>query len=120
MSGDDALDPAVVEQLRALARAGNSELLVKLHAAFARDTPARLEALRAAVAAGDAEAITFNAHTLKGSAANLGALQVAETCDRIERLPALTEAGTVERLLTELEGRAALAQEALTRLAGEG
>ena len=68
----------------------------------------RLEALRAAVAAGDAEAVAFNAHTIKGSAANLGALQVVEICKQIESLPALTEAGTVERLLTELEQRAAL------------
>jgi HPt (histidine-containing phosphotransfer) domain-containing protein len=109
MSDDVVLDPVVVEQLLALTQAGNPSLLDKLQASFARDTPVRLKALRAGVA--------FNAHTLKGSAANLGAVQVVETCEEIEGLPALTEAGTTERLLDQLERRAAVAQSALTRLA---
>ena len=77
----------------------------------------RLEALRAAVAAGDTAAVVFNAHTIKGSAANLGAVHVVELCKQIEDLPPLTEAGTVERLLDDLDRRAAEAQAALTRLA---
>jgi HPt (histidine-containing phosphotransfer) domain-containing protein len=120
MSGDSVLDPAVVEQLRALSQAGSADLLGKLQAAFARDTPVRLGALRAAVAGGDAAAVAFNAHTLKGSAANLGAVQVVEICNQIESLPPLTQAGTVERLLAELEDRAAMAQAELTRLAETG
>ena len=79
-----ALDPAIVDQLQALARAGNSQLLDRLQASFTRDTPLRVQALRAAVAAGDAEAVAFNAHTLKGSAANLGATEMVETCVQIE------------------------------------
>ncbi len=117
MTGDDVLDPEVVGQLRALSLASNSDLLARLGTSFARDTPVRLEALRAAVAAGDVDAVAFNAHTIKGSAANLGAVRVAEICRQIENLPALTEAGSVERLLTELERETALAQAAFTRLA---
>ena len=99
MTGDGALDPAVVEQLQALSRASGNGLLDRLQASFARDTPARLAALRAAVASGDVAAVAFNAHTIKGSAANLGAVHVVEICKQIEDLPALTEAGTAERLL---------------------
>jgi len=117
VTGDDVLDPEVVEQLRALSLASNSDLLARLGASFARDTPVRLEALRAAAAGGDVDAVAFNAHTIKGSAANLGAVHVAEICRQIEDLPALTEAGSVERLLAELERETALAQAALTRLA---
>jgi len=117
VTGDDVLDPEVVEQLRALSLASNSDLLARLGASFARDTPVRLDALRAAVAGGDVEAVAFNAHTIKGSAANLGAVHVVEICRQIEDLPVLTEAGSVERLLAELEHQAALAQAALARLA---
>jgi HPt (histidine-containing phosphotransfer) domain-containing protein len=117
-TGDDrVLDREIVEQLLALTQAGNPSLLGRLQASFARDTPERLAALRAAVAAGDSDGVAFNAHTIKGSAANLGAVQVVETCEQIESLPALTEAGTVERLLDQLEQRAATAEGALARLA---
>ena len=117
---DSVLAPEIVEQLRALAQAGNAGLLDKLQASFARDTPERIQALRAAVAAGDADAIAFNIHTLKGSAANLGAVQVVEACRRIESLAAGADAGAVEPLLVELEQGAARAQAELTRLAQTG
>ncbi len=111
------LDPAIVEQLQALAQAGNAGLLDRLQASFARDTPVRLQALRDALAAGDADAVAFNIHTLKGSAANLGAVEVVELCGRIESLPAAAAAGIVEPLLGELEHSAARAQAELTLLA---
>ena len=114
------LDPAIVEQLQALAHAGNAGLLDRLQASFARDTPVRLQALRDAVAAGDADAVAFNLHTLKGSAANLGAVEVVELCGRIESVPAGAAAGIVEPLLTELEHGAARAQAELTLLAAAG
>ena len=119
---DSVLDPAIVEQLQALAQAGNTGLLGKLQASFARDTPERLLALRKALAEGDADAVAFNAHTLKGSAANLGAVQVVRLCQQIESLPATATAttGIVESLLAELEHGAARAQAALTRLAETG
>ena len=115
LTGDDVLDPEVVEQLRALSQAGNSDLLAKLEASFARDTPVRLHALRAAVAGGDAEAVAFNAHTIKGSAANLGAVQVVAICRQIERPAGTRRGGIVEPLLAELERETALAQAASSR-----
>jgi CheY-like chemotaxis protein len=117
---DSVLDPAIVEQLRALAQAGNADLLHKLQASFARDTPERLHALRAAVTAGDAEAVAFNVHTLKGSAANLGATEIVATCQRIERSPGAPGLRALEPLLTELELSAARAQAELSRMAEAG
>ena len=80
------LDPEVVDQLRSLAQAGNSELLDKLQDSFTRDTPIRLAALRAAVAPATPTRVAFNVHTLKGSAANLGRRQIVATCQLIESL----------------------------------
>lgn len=114
---EGVLDPEIVDQLQALAQAGNGELLQRLQASFARDTPERLLALRAAVASGDAQAVAFNVHTIKGSAANLGATQMVATCREIENAPA-TDSERLEPLLGELERRAVSAQSELARLAG--
>lgn len=113
------LDPAVVDQLRALAGAGSPELLHNLQESFARDTPARLLALREAVAAGDADGVAFNVHTLKGSAANLGATAVVATCEKLESAPDIG-AERLEPMLAELERDAAAAAAELVRLAESG
>ncbi len=113
------LDPAIVDQLRMLAQAGNPELLERLGSSFARATPERVRALRAAAAEGDAEAIAFNVHTIKGSAANLGAIEVVATCREIENAPRL-DGDALEPLIAELERRAATAQAELARLAESG
>lgn len=115
-----ALDPEVVDQLRALARAGNPDLLDRLQASFARDTPERLRALRSAFAAGDDEAVAFNVHALKGSAANLGAFGVVAALEQIEQMPDAIAAGALEPLLVTLEQKAAEAQTALSLVAAAG
>ncbi len=104
------LDPDVVDQLRELARAGNPGLLNKLQASFARDTSARLRALRTAVARADVAAVAFNLHSLKGSAANLGAIEIVATCEQIERSQEGSGARQLEPLILALEGHAADAQ----------
>jgi HPt (histidine-containing phosphotransfer) domain-containing protein len=115
-----ALDPEVVDQLRALARAGNPGLLDRLQAAFARDTPDRLRALRVAVAGGDGNAVLFAVHALKGSAANLGASDIVATCERIESCGADAGAEALEPLLAVLERNAAAAQAELVLMAAAG
>jgi CheY-like chemotaxis protein/HPt (histidine-containing phosphotransfer) domain-containing protein len=119
-SHDGVLDPAIVDQLRMLAESASPDLLRKLQASFARDTPARLLALRAAVEAGDAEAVAFNVHALKGSAANLGATHVVATCQEIESVGETLGPAALDPLLRSLERQAADAQAALTRLAETG
>ena len=114
------LDAKVVDQLRALARDGSPGLLDRLQAVYARDTPDRLRALRTAVAAGDDDAVAFSVHTLKGSAANLGATRVVEALRDIESSAPGTSAALLEPLLAALERHAADAQAELTLLARSG
>ena len=116
----DVLDPEVVDQLRALARAGNPGLLDRLQASFARDTPDRLRALRTAAAAGDGDGVAFHVHALKGSAANLGAIEIVATCEQIERFAAGTASRELEPLLVALERNAADAQAELALVADAG
>jgi HPt (histidine-containing phosphotransfer) domain-containing protein len=114
------LDPGIVDQLRALAQAGNPDLLDRLQVLGTQDTPGMLRALRSAVAAGDAEAIAFNVHALKGSAANLGAIEVVSVLEQIENVPAGPGAPPLEPLLAALEQHAGDAQAALTLMAEAG
>ena len=114
------LDAAIADQLRTLAQAGSPDLLERLHASFARDTPPRLSALRVAVASGDRAAMAFNVHTLKGSAANLGAVRIAEVCRELEAAAGDPDPELLEPLLRALEAHAADAQSALAQLAEGG
>jgi signal transduction histidine kinase/CheY-like chemotaxis protein/HPt (histidine-containing phosphotransfer) domain-containing protein len=51
---------------------------------FFNDTPPRLDAMRAATAAGDANALTKAAHALKGGASNIGAKAIQQHADGLE------------------------------------
>ena len=112
---DDVLDPAVVAELQALTLAGDPELLQRLGASFARDATRRLDALRSAVAAGDSEAMAFAVHTLRGSAATLGATEVVAACRELEDISAPVGEQQIEPLLAALERSARRAQAALAR-----
>jgi HPt (histidine-containing phosphotransfer) domain-containing protein len=114
------LDPETVDQLRALAREANPDLLHRLQASFARDTPPRLVAMRAAISSGDADALAFGLHTLSGSAANLGAIEIVATCRLIESASEAAGAPGLEQLLDQLERNAAEAGAELARVAADG
>jgi CheY-like chemotaxis protein len=64
-----AIDPAAVEQLRAL----NEDIVDELVEVFLAEAPQQLEALRAAAATGAYDVLRRTAHTLKGDAAAWGA-----------------------------------------------
>jgi CheY-like chemotaxis protein/HPt (histidine-containing phosphotransfer) domain-containing protein len=51
---------------------------------FLSDTPPRLAAMRAAIDAGDAGALTRAAHALKGGASNIGAKAIQQHADALE------------------------------------
>ena len=114
------LDPETVDQLRTLARDADSDLLHRLQASFARDTPPRLVALRAALVAGNADAVAFGLHTLSGNAANLGASEIVATCRQIENASETAGAPGLEQLLDQLERNAAEAEAELASLAAAG
>ncbi len=83
------LDPHILANLRRL-RDGSDEggtgVLGQLLKMFCEETPAQLEALRQAVAAGDATRLHRVAHSLRGAAANLGALELTRLCGALEQL----------------------------------
>jgi HPt (histidine-containing phosphotransfer) domain-containing protein len=79
-AGPPAFDERVVR-----ARLGdNARLFEKMVRLFLEDSPARLRAMRRAIAAGDGEALREPAHALQGAAANFAAAPVVEAAHRLE------------------------------------
>jgi CheY-like chemotaxis protein len=68
-----------------LARVGGSEaMLQEVIELFLEDCPKLMNNLREALAAGDADAVYYSAHTLKGSAGNFDAIAVVGLAQRLE------------------------------------
>lgn len=78
-----AVDPEAFDRLVEIT-GGDLEFVDELVDTYLGDAEAQLDALRAAVAAGDDAAIMRPAHTLKSSSLNVGALGLAEQCRSLE------------------------------------
>ena len=78
------LDPAVVESLRQLTPPGEPDVLKEVLQLFLDDVPGRIERLRAAWQAGSAVEVQRCAHSLKGSAGNIGASHLLAVCRQLD------------------------------------
>ena len=74
--------------------------IVELLTVFARDVSERLDAARAALAAGDEAALEGQAHAIKGAAGNVGASAVAAYALELERT--ISENGDVRAVFERL------------------
>ena len=79
-----ALDPAVIESLRQLTPPGEPDVLKEVLQLFLEDVPGRIERLRAAWQAGNAVEVQRSAHSLKGSAGNIGASHLLAVCRQLD------------------------------------
>lgn len=73
-----------VDALKRLERFGGLKLREELTTLFLQEAPARIASARAALAAGDIEAVRAMAHMLKSSAGQMGALRVQMLSERLE------------------------------------
>ena len=94
------LDPEVLAGLREL---GDPELLAELAVMFVGDAAGRIATLRRAAGEGDATEVQRTAHTLKGSAGNMGAAGMARICAGLQDAGAAGDLGRVPALLDQLE-----------------
>jgi HPt (histidine-containing phosphotransfer) domain-containing protein len=107
------LDPNALDALRGLPSEGDGDLLIELIDLFLADAPQRLALIREAIAHADWAALNARAHSLKGSCGSLGAVPMADLCDRLERVAGGGGGAAAELLFRELEGQYALVREAL-------
>lgn len=77
-----ALDQSIVSELKDIME-DSFDTLVQ---AFLEDAPTRIYAIRDGIQARDIEAVRMAAHTLKSSAANMGAMSLSEQAKKLETL----------------------------------
>jgi HPt (histidine-containing phosphotransfer) domain-containing protein len=82
--GDAPLDPATLDMLRQLTRPGEPDVLREVLQLFQTDIAERLAALDAALSSGDLAGVARTAHTVKGSAGNIGARPLLDACRAVE------------------------------------
>ena len=85
-AAEPALDPVAIADLRGPEGAEDPDFFRAIVGKFLEEAPARLVALRAAVAARDAEGLSRAAHSLKGSSGTIGARPMARICQDLETL----------------------------------
>ena len=105
------LDLARVHLLRDLVP-GSTTYLDRVIDNFIAKSPQVEEKLRAAVHAADVEQLAFLAHSLKGSAANIGLTRVAEVAELLQRLDgpdSMDDAGVLVQQLATLLDRGCVA-----------
>ena len=76
--------PAFDEQVVRARLGDNARLFEKMVRLFLEDCPARMRAMRRAIAAGDGEALREPAHALQGAATNFAAAPVVEAARQLE------------------------------------
>jgi len=81
-----AIDISVLEEMQASLGEGDSTIVVEVIDIVLADLPLQIEALRQSVDAGATEMIQRIAHTIKGSAATVGAHTLADRCKIVESL----------------------------------
>jgi two-component system sensor histidine kinase/response regulator len=98
--GEEAtFDPETVAALRSLGAEDEPDAFVELTTLFVPSGAGLLETLGGALARGDDEAVGQVAHTLKGGAANLGALRLADACGALEDACGTPEAAPAAALV---------------------
>jgi HPt (histidine-containing phosphotransfer) domain-containing protein len=115
---DQVLDMEVVEELLALTGDDDPELLLDLIHMFLEDAPSKIEGMNQGLEKGDLEQVTQAAHSLKGSAGNLGIRMVQHDCDELQTAGQSKDVDTVRKLVPRLEEHFSQAIAALEDLRG--
>lgn len=104
MSSEDVIDPAVISALRrAQDEFGNPEFISQLIGLFRARTPGKMDAIRQAIAAGDAAVVREVAHTLLSNCGMLGAARMADACARMEEAAARADFPAASSALQDAE-----------------
>jgi HPt (histidine-containing phosphotransfer) domain-containing protein len=115
---DQVLDLEVVEELLALTGDGDPELLLDLIHMFLEDAPTKVKAMSEGLANSDMEQVAQAAHSLKGSAGNLGIRMVQHDCDELQNAGHANDVETVRTIVPRLEENFTQAIAALEDLRG--
>ena len=102
MGDEDVIEGAALERLL---RIGGHEFLLEMIDLFLEHAPERVRAAREAAARGDDQGLYRAAHSLKSTAANLGARRLQRVAERVEGHAAAKDTAVVPPLLEEMVTR---------------
>src|SRR5689334_2264582 len=91
------------EELRQLAECGDESLVKEVLNVFRTDTAERLAKLRNALERGDLAQVKGQAHSMKGSASQVGARSVAMLCQQIEAEALTADPATLRDVVDRVE-----------------
>jgi len=114
MSTEPVLDPATIESLRALSDDG--EFLKEIAGIFFDDTPQRNAELELCQASGDTVRFTRAAHSIKGSAANIGATALGAAAAQLETESKKAPLAELTPLIAAIRSEYALVETELKKL----
>ena len=112
----EAINMGVVEELLSLSDQGDPELLVDLIQMYLEDGPHKLEEITEGLATLDYDRVEKAAHSLKGSAGNLGAVLVQNDCETLQVASREHELDTIRSSVGELQSHYRDAEMALQDL----
>jgi len=107
------LDQAVIAGLRELREPNEPDSLKELAELFMKDARMRIGRLERALADKDGPAAAAAAHTLKGSANNLGARHLAALCGSLERAAKSADLAEAANILLDVKGEFQKVKDAL-------
>ena len=96
-------DTETIDALRSLRTFGEQDPLAELVELFLHDTPPRIERIHGGLRVGNFGLVETNAHSIMGSAGNLGARRLAQHCARIVGCARELSAAKAEAELTLLQ-----------------
>ncbi len=100
MTDSEILDAKALHRLREW---GGDKLTAQMIHLFLENAPARMEQIRTGATGPELREADRGAHSLKSSAANIGAERVRNLCADIERAASAGDAATVSSLFPSLE-----------------
>ena len=116
MSDSEVIDPLALDRLREW---GGDKLLGQMVKLFLENAEVRMEQIRGGVRDTDANLSEQGSHSLKSSAANVGAESVRRISAEIEDASSRGDSAAVAQLLPELETAYSQARAALEAMKGE-
>lgn len=113
--GKAIIDISALRKLERLQGPGSENLLGEVILLFSDEIPLALRQIRKNLDEGNIAGVVQTAHSLKSSAANLGAFRLRDLSERLERVKAETSRQHVNVLVESLEREAGLAIDELKR-----
>jgi HPt (histidine-containing phosphotransfer) domain-containing protein len=116
MTDQPVLDESVIETLRQLTPPGEPDVLTEVLQMFLQEVPPRIERLRNAWTTGDIQEVHRAAHSLKGSAGNIGAQRLLAVCRQLDDRAKPAEPATTAELVAALDVEYARVETEIRRL----